>query len=346
MSSSTGFPSYGAATATQAGLVSTTTQTIAGNKTLSGETNVSNIAKFCNGNEIHTMPLQDSNADVYWAYKGFNSGTAHFRSTYFCDGKGNVVGSYQGSTGAWTLGPRTDNALNHLVNGKYLSIQSGESNNSAYLRFCDGTVQMGAIGATTTNSFENWNAADNAKNAECTNAGAWTFGSSSGITGGHVIYGNTAAPGSYVTSWRHGPNSAASRNFFNITDLSNTTSYSAVSYNGTNTVWGTTSDRRSKENIRDSSESGLAVVSELKVKTFNMRGSDITQKFGFIAQEVYELVPNAVAVGDDGEDITAVTGTWSMDYGQLTPVLVKAIQELVVKLDAAEARIAALEGNK
>ena len=42
---------------------------------------------------------------------------------------------------------------------------------------------------------------------------------------------------------------------------------------------------------------------------------------GFIAQELYEIFPNAVTKPANAEDM------WSVDYGKVTPLLVKAIQE-------------------
>jgi hypothetical protein len=42
---------------------------------------------------------------------------------------------------------------------------------------------------------------------------------------------------------------------------------------------------------------------------------------GFIAQELFEIFPNAVTKPDNDDKM------WSVDYGKVTPLLVKAIQE-------------------
>jgi hypothetical protein len=65
-------------------------------------------------------------------------------------------------------------------------------------------------------------------------------------------------------------------------------------------------------------------------------------EIGLVAQELHTVMPEAVAVG--GEDVNV--NPWGVDYGRITPVLVKAIQELSAKLDEANARLAALEGKK
>jgi hypothetical protein len=58
-----------------------------------------------------------------------------------------------------------------------------------------------------------------------------------------------------------------------------------------------------------------------------------------IAQEVAELVPEAVSAGLDEDS------TLSLDYQKLVPVLTKAIQELSAQNQALEARLAALEAR-
>jgi hypothetical protein len=49
-----------------------------------------------------------------------------------------------------------------------------------------------------------------------------------------------------------------------------------------------------------------------------------TMMQGFIAQELYMAYPQAVTVGD--ADVTKKP--WAVDYGMLTPLLVKSVQEL------------------
>jgi len=107
------------------------------------------------------------------------------------------------------------------------------------------------------------------------------------------------------------------------------TGSTAVTYN-------TSSDYRLKENIKPL-ENGLERLNNLKPVKFDWK-EDGTSSEGFIAHEVQEIFADAVSGKKDAEMMQG------MDYGRITPLLVKAIQELTTKLEAAEARITTLEG--
>jgi hypothetical protein len=104
-------------------------------------------------------------------------------------------------------------------------------------------------------------------------------------------------------------------------------------------VWTNASDARYKENIRPVSY-GLAEVMQLLPREYNIIGSE-KQEIGFVAQEVEPLIPELVE-----STTNSVTGEdrLSLSYGQLSAVLVKAIQELKAIVDAQGAEIASLKG--
>ena len=60
-----------------------------------------------------------------------------------------------------------------------------------------------------------------------------------------------------------------------------------------------------------------------------------TIDYGFIAQELYEVFPQMVAVGGDDPK----TEPWQIDYSRITPLLVKAIQELSAKVANLESKM-------
>jgi hypothetical protein len=108
-----------------------------------------------------------------------------------------------------------------------------------------------------------------------------------------------------------------------------------ISVTSTNTAYNTSSDVRLKENIVDA-QSASSIVDALQVRSFNFKSEPLEPvHYGFIAQELHEVVPSAVTAGDDGETITA---QWGVDFSKLVPILVKEIQEL-------RARVAALENQ-
>ena len=63
----------------------------------------------------------------------------------------------------------------------------------------------------------------------------------------------------------------------------------------------------------------------------------ISIKYGFIAQEMYEVLPQATTGEPEGDKMMG------MDYGQVTPVIVAALKEAITEITALKARITALE---
>ena len=93
------------------------------------------------------------------------------------------------------------------------------------------------------------------------------------------------------------------------------------------------SDQRLKENIVDSPDV-LTLLNNVKVRSYDWIEDKTHVNYGFIAQELYLLVPEVIGKGDDAKTISDHKGTWQIDYARLTPLLVKAIQELNNKFDA------------
>lgn len=106
------------------------------------------------------------------------------------------------------------------------------------------------------------------------------------------------------------------------------------------TVVGTqTSDARYKRNILPIGY-GLNQVLKLNPVSFDI---DDKHKIGFIAQETMEYVPEAVY--DSGEDIDGTSNTkLVMDYVQIIPVLVKAMQEQHKQIEELKDEISAMRG--
>lgn len=105
------------------------------------------------------------------------------------------------------------------------------------------------------------------------------------------------------------------------------------------TFYGTTSDIRLKENVRGTSM-GLTDVMKIEVRDYNYKiDENKTPQTGFIAQQLYTVYPQAVTPG--GEDVAK--NAWTVDYGKLTPLLTKAIQDQQAEIELLRAEIAELK---
>ena len=96
----------------------------------------------------------------------------------------------------------------------------------------------------------------------------------------------------------------------------------AVASGGTGVVYGTTSDVRLKDNIRPTAR-GLNDVMRIQVSDFNFKSTPGRIETGFIAQQLYTVAPEVVSQGGTNP----ATDPWMVDYGRVTPLLTRAIQE-------------------
>ena len=113
---------------------------------------------------------------------------------------------------------------------------------------------------------------------------------------------------------------------------------SLATINGSSVGLITASDRRLKENIKDLSI-GLDELLKIQPREYRWKEGKSKDK-GFIAQELYEIYPEAVTkplTEDSTKDY------WAVDYSKLTPLLVKAIQDQQKNIDRLEKKINNLE---
>jgi len=102
----------------------------------------------------------------------------------------------------------------------------------------------------------------------------------------------------------------------------------SITTNGSATLYNVTSDQRLKENITDA-DSASSLIDSLQVRKFDWKADGTHQRYGFVAQELVSVAPEAVHQPTDTEQMMAV------DYSKLVPMLVKEIQSLRQRLSAA-----------
>jgi len=114
--------------------------------------------------------------------------------------------------------------------------------------------------------------------------------------------------------------------------LSNGTAIGSITNNSnTGVLYNVTSDQRLKENIQDA-DSVSSLIDSLQVRQFDWKANGLHQRFGFVAQELVTVAPEAVYQPNDTEQMMAV------DYSKLVPMLVKEIQSLRIRIAQLEAK--------
>ncbi len=133
--------------------------------------------------------------------------------------------------------------------------------------------------------------------------------------------------------------------FFNRTDTGaivwfgrNSANKGDISINSTGVTFNTTSDIRLKQDIEPLAATDKLM--QMNPVSYSWKADpDGPRSMGFIAQEMQEVMPEAVSTGNDD--------MMSMDYGRITPILVSALQDAHKKIEQLESRLAAVEtGNE
>ena len=107
----------------------------------------------------------------------------------------------------------------------------------------------------------------------------------------------------------------------------------SITQSGTTAVlYNLTSDQRLKENIQDAAPAS-ALIDAIQVRQFDWITDKTHQRYGFIAQELVTVAPEAVYQPIDPEEMMAV------DYSKLVPLLVKELQSLRARVAQLESKL-------
>jgi hypothetical protein len=195
---------------------------------------------------------------------------------------------------------------------------------------------VNTIYATTTafGAYNTLNLAASAYTFKLSNSTqAMTLDASGNLLIGQTVVGETNANGfwTYPTGGKFGQN--------HVNGTSSGAAYAQWAYNGsiigsitqsgtTAVLYNTTSDQRLKENIVDAAPAS-ALIDSIQVRQYDWKSDGSFQRYGFVAQELVTVAPEAVHQPADPEEMMAV------DYSKLVPMLVKEIQSLRKRLAAA-----------
>lgn len=239
----------------------------------------------------------------------------------------------------------------------YAAMRIGSSNNVWLYNFSDSYTTSGRFAAGT---FLIDSSATNGVNINAVN-GILSLSTANNkilniTTGGNVLIGTTSQlqsterlavtsssnaailaqyTGGATTGWaaKFWNNATSGDNLFIefVTETS-ITARGSVTYNRGSgvTAYNTTSDYRIKTEISDFNS--LNIISNLKPQQFRI-GNATRKTIGFIAHELQEFFPQAVTGIKDQIDNFGNPIYQSVDYSQLTGLLVKAIQELKQEID-------------
>jgi hypothetical protein len=169
---------------------------------------------------------------------------------------------------------------------------------------------------------------------------------------GHLLVGATEQPSISVSGVRiSSPTNTTSR--WSIG--SSTTATTAIQFvngngiqgsiviNPSATAYNTSSDYRLKEDVQPMVGSVDRLMA-LKPVNFAWK-VDGSRVDGFLAHEAQEVVPEAVTGEKDAIDDEGNPQYQGIDQSKIVPLLTAALQEALTKIEALEARVAALETN-
>lgn len=116
----------------------------------------------------------------------------------------------------------------------------------------------------------------------------------------------------------------------------------SINTNNSSTSFNTSSDYRLKENVVTDWDATTR-LKQLKPSRFNFIADADTTVDGFLAHEVSSIVPEAITGEKDAVDEDGNIKTQKIDQSKLVPLLTKALQEAVTKIETLEAKVTALE---
>ena len=213
--------------------------------------------------------------------------------------------------------------LAFIFNHEDEPIQFG-TNNAERMRINSGDYIL--IGKTGTSNGEQ-------------NAGVMIGHNGTATTNGRII----------VTSKEHNAFSRLDTNgevirFLRSTSGVSATDVGSIDVTTSSTSYNTSSDYRLKENVVTDWDATTR-LKQLKPSRFNFIADADTTVDGFLAHEVSSIVPEAITGEKDAVDEEGKINPQGIDQSKLVPLLTKALQEAVAKIETLEAKVTALESK-
>ena len=260
-----------------------------------------------------------------------------------------------GNVGIGTTAPT---ALLH-VHGTAEEVIRVDSGNTGAIHFFEGSTRRGIIGYSNGASIaSNADAGDMVLRAQSGKKIHLAINGTSKMvvdSSGNVIQGNNgthswtannntlfAAGGIGVTSnsdWCLQLAGSSTERIRFFTSAGGSATVGNISVDTAGTQYNTTSDVRLKENIKTITD-GTDKLMAMNPVTHGWKADpEADTVHGFIAQEMMNIVPEAVSGDPEGEEMM------SMDYGRITPVIVAALQDALKEIKELKTRINELENK-
>lgn len=279
-----------------------------------------------------------------------------------------------GNVGIGTDNP--DSKLDIRGDGKIMILKANTAGSSSYVEMSNaGGGLIGRIGADGTGfsgtnglfSLGTWTNSDigfftnQTERMRILSSGKVTVGQGPTFGGGVLSARNDADNAPVASIWNNGydpdntdnpkhdglyikagrdQNNSANSVFILFQRPDGTTIGGVKQINANNVSYENTSDIRLKTNIQPTRFS-VADLMKIAVRDYEYKDEPGEVFTGYLAQQLYEVFPNAVTPG--GRD--AKTDPWMVDYSKLTPLLTKAVQDQQKTIEAQEKRISELENQ-
>jgi hypothetical protein len=273
-----------------------------------------------------------------WGIRAGGSSTNTFDIADFTAGTSRLLIDSSGNVGIGTSSPVSDARLTISSDNteSYVFLQrSGATRFDAAIGNNGGSIVFkGGADSSTVAGLSEFMRIDSTGNLLV----GRTNSAQNAAVGGCVIYGNGAADfGQMVFS--RGANTV----YITFRNASSGAEVGNIQTNGTNTSYVTSSDYRLKENIAPMT-GALAKVAQLKPCTYTWK-SNGSEGEGFIAHELQEVVPDAVAGEKDAVDSEGNIKAQGIDTSFLVATLTAAIQEQQALINDLTTRLTALENK-